>query len=211
MNVANGVKMKKKFDNVYQFKIVLKGVKPAIWRRIQVPETYNFWDLHIAIQDVMGWLDYHLHSFYLDNHVTGEKIRIGIVLDEPDTFDDFDVITENGQYVSNWFLAENTAAIYLYDFGDSWEHEVRLEKILPKEKGVSYPRCVGGERACPPEDCGGAWGFEHLLEVILDPNHEEYEDLTEWLGGGFDPEHFSVQEIEFDDPDKRWKSAFGQD
>jgi hypothetical protein len=209
LQLVKNKEMKKKYDNVFQFKITLKGIKPAIWRRIQVPATYNFWDLHVAIQDAFTWKDCHLHSFHLDNPATSEKTRIGMILDEFDTFDDLDVIAENDQYISNWFLAENAAAVYLYDFGDSWEHEVRLEKILPRGKGVSYPRCVGGERACPPEDCGGVWGYEHLLEVILDPNLEEYEDLTEWLGGDFDPEHFSVQEIEFDDPDKRWKSALG--
>jgi hypothetical protein len=201
--------MKKKFENVYQFKIVLKGIKPAIWRRIHVPEIYSFWDLHVAIQDAFGWQDYHLHSFHLDDPATGEKTRIGMILDELNTFDDFDVIAENDQYVTNWFLAENAAAIYLYDFGDSWEHEVKLEKILPRAKDCIYPRCIAGERACPPEDCGGVWGYEHLLEVVLGPNHEEYEDIIEWLGGEFDPEHFSVEEVKFDNPSKRWKAALG--
>lgn len=92
-----------------------------------------------------------------------------------------------------------TQASYVYDFGDYWDHKIQLEKILPREKGVNYPICIKGKRASPPEDCGGVWGYEELLEIIKDPDHEE---TMEWLGEDFDPEHFDPKEIVFDDPDE---------
>jgi hypothetical protein len=201
--------MKKKYDNVYQFKIILKRIEPAIWRRIQVPGTYNFWELHVAIQDAFGWQDYHLHDYRLDNPVTGKQTRIGMILEELDLVDDYDVVAEDSQYISDWFSAENATASYLYDFGDSWEHEVRLERILPKEKGVLYPRCFDGDRACPPEDVGGVFGYERFLDTINDPDDEEHESMLEWVGGIFDSEYFNAQEVVFDDPDERWSIAFG--
>lgn len=198
--------MKKKFNRVYQFKITLMGTKPPIWRRIQVPDTYTFWDLHVAIQDAVGWSDYHLHQFELINPSTGIRTEIGI----PDEEFDFDMEILPGwkQKIAEWFSMENRLAEYTYDFGDSWEHAVKLEKILPRERDVDCPRCAGGKRACPPEDCGGIGSYERLLDIINDKNHEEYEEMMEWLGGEFDPEHFNDEEVIFDDPDKRRKIAF---
>jgi len=199
--------MKKEFDRVYQFRITLKGIKPPIWRRIQVPETYTFWDLHVAIQDAMGWEDYHLHEFEIRHPSTGEKVRIGTPHEE-DEFFGREVISEHEQKISDWFSMENSVAEYTYDFGDNWEHEIRLEEILPRDRGVEYPVCIAGERACPPEDCGGVWGYEEFLEAIRNPEHEEHEEMLEWIGGEFDPEHFDPREVSFDDPDERRKFAF---
>lgn len=92
-------------------------------------------------------------------------------------------------------VSEGDKLIYEYDFGDGWEHKIRIEKILPAEKGKRYPVCLAGKRACPPEDCGGPPGYERLLEVLRDPKHEEYEETLEWLGGPFDPEAFDVNEV----------------
>jgi len=86
--------------------------------------------------------------------------------------------------------------------GDYWDHKIQLEKIIPREKGINYPICIKGKRACPPEDCGGVWGYEELLEIIKDPDHEEYEEMIEWVGEDFDPEYFNPQEVVFDDPDE---------
>lgn len=144
---------KKDQKNIYQFKITLEGIKPPIWRRIQVPESYSFWDLHVAIQDSMGWEDYHLHEFNILNPKTGIKDNIGLPSD--DWGDDKTVIPGWKTPISSYFSALNKKAAYEYDFGDSWDHKVALEKILPFEFGVQYPRCLAGERACPPEDCGG--------------------------------------------------------
>jgi len=139
--------MKKKFDQVYQFKIALKGVKPPIWRRIQVAETYTFWDIHVAIQDVMGWLDCHLHESEMVNPSTGLKVNIG----SPDEDFGREVLPGWKQKIADYFSAENRSADYVYDFGDSWEHKIQLEKILPREKNINYPICIKGKRACPPE------------------------------------------------------------
>ncbi|NQE05353.1 hypothetical protein C5S32_05740 [ANME-1 cluster archaeon GoMg1] len=199
--------MKKKYNQVYQFEITLEDSKPPIWRRIQVPETYTFWDLHVAIQDVMGWSDYHLHLFEVRDTSTGMKIEIGIPEKE---FGEYGkTLAGWKQKIADYFSMENRTADYVYDFGDSWEHKIQLEKILPREKGVQYPICIKGKRACPPEDCGGIWGYEELLEIIRNPEHEEHEEMLEWVGGEFDPEHFDVEEVRFADPDKRHKMAFG--
>ena len=198
--------MKKKFNQVYQFKITLKDIKPLIWRRIQVPKTYTFWDLHIAIQDSMGWFDSHLHEFEITNPLTGLKTLIGIPGED---FVDYKVLPGWKIKIADYFLREKRSANYIYDFGDNWEHEITLEKILPKENNVTYPLCVKGERACPPEDCGGSYGYENFLEIIRNPNDEQHEEMLEWIGGEFDSEHFDPNEIVFDDPAERFKNAFG--
>ncbi|MBU3968255.1 MAG: plasmid pRiA4b ORF-3 family protein [Euryarchaeota archaeon] len=195
--------MKKKFDQVYQFKITLQGIKPPVWRRIQVPETCTFWDMHVAIQDVMGWSDYHLHEFEIMNPSTGLEVNIGL----PDDEFGRKVLVGRNQKIADYFSMENPLADYFYDFGDNWEHKIKLEKILPREKTVDYPICIKGKRACPPEDVGGIGGYEDFLEIIKNPDHEEYEEMLEWAGGEFDPEYFDCEEVSFDDPGKRLKMA----
>ncbi len=185
---------KKKFDRVYQFKITLKGCKPPVWRRIQVPETYTFCDLHVAIQDAMGWSDSHLHQFDLVNPSTRKRAEIGMP-DEGFGFGE-EVMPGWKQKIAARFSMENKSAEYIYDFGDNWEHTVRLEKILPRENNVSYPQCVGGKRACPPEDCGGFWGYEEICNGKSE-FQEEFSD--------YDPEHFDAKGVKFDNPDKRRK------
>ena len=196
--------MKKKYNQVYQFKISLKGIKPPIWRRIRVPETYTFWELHVAIQDSMGWEDYHLHEFEMVDPTNGKKIKIGY----PDEEFAREVIEGWKQWISEYFSMENRVAEYVYDFGDGWKHTVRLEKILPRDKKINYPICIAGERACPPEDCGSYWGYEIFLKAISDPNHKQHEELTTWIGGKFDPEHFDIEKVFFDDPKRRLERVF---
>ena len=196
--------MSRKYEKVYQFKITLKGIRPPVWRRIQVPETYTFWDLHVAIQDSMGWTDTHLHHFAIKNPLTGRREEIGI----PD--DDFmEVKIRPGwkRKIVNYFSSQNDKAEYVYDYGDNWEHSIRLEKTLPRKESIVYPVCTGGARACPPEDCGGIWGYNEFLEAIMDPGHEKHEEMPEWSGGDFDPEGFNRDEIVFDDPQKRLEYA----
>ncbi|MCH7881167.1 MAG: plasmid pRiA4b ORF-3 family protein [Proteobacteria bacterium] len=191
---------------VYQFKIILEDINPTIWRRIQVPRSYTFWDLHVAIQDSMGWLDYHLHAFRFGKRKSNISWEIGIPDDEGigtvDTLPGWEVS------IVDHFHEPGSSCIYEYDFGDGWTHEVLLEGILLSEKGRRYPLCIGGERACPPEDCGGSPGYYRLLQVLSDHNDEEYEDMVEWVGKKFSPEKFVPNKVKFDNPGKRWDMAF---
>lgn len=180
---------------IYQFKISLLDITPKIWRRIQVPENYKFSNLHDAIQDAMGWYDCHLHEFSLVNTKTGLKERIGM-LDEDDDFEP-KLLDEAKIRISKYFSTENTKAKYDYDFGDNWEHEIILEKILSAEDGTKYPKCIAGKNACPPEDCGGIWGYESMLKIIQNPKHPEYKEQMQWLNGKFDPKEFDMESVIF--------------
>lgn len=200
--------MKKNFDRVYQFKISLSGIRPPIWRRIQVPETYSFWDLHIAIQDVMGWDDCHLHEFRILSPILRQEVRIGIPVDDH-MFLDSALHPCWEMKIADYFTQEKTSASYVYDFGDGWIHKITLEKIILRDKSDKYPTCIKGKRACPPEDCGGVGGYYNLLEIIKNPEHERYREMTEWLGEGFNPECFDIEDVSFDNPDKRYRKAFG--
>jgi hypothetical protein len=194
-------------SHVYQFRVVLLEVAPPIWRSIQVPETYSFWDLHVALQDSMGWLDYHLHLFRVSKPVTGKVVQIGIPDDDP--FEGDEPILPGWEVpIASYFSHPGGVAQYDYDFGDGWEHELTLEAIVPRQQGKKYPLCLGGARACPPEDCGGVGGYEDLLTVIRTPAHEEHEDTLQWLGGRFDPEKFDPRRVKFDDPARRYELAF---
>jgi len=199
--------MKTKYNRVYQFRITLEEIEPDIWRVIQVPETYNFWDLHVAIQDAMGWQDCHLHEFILINPLTDKKTRIGIPSEE---FLDEETLPGWKTMIADYFSMENKSADYTYDFGDNWQHAITLEKIVPKEEKQVYPRCIDGKRACPPEDCGSIPGYENILEMLKnpDPDGEEYKETIEWLGGNYNPEHFAPGEVHFDNPEERFKMAF---
>lgn len=199
--------MSKKYDRVYQFKITLKGIKPPIWRRIQVPETYTFWDLHVAIQDSMGWTDTHLHHFGIKNPATGLREEIGI----PDE-DFIDMTIRPGwkRKIAIYFSSRNDKAEYIYDYGDDWRHGIKLEKILQPSEGIKYPMCTEGARACPPEDCGGIWGYQDFLEAIMDPKNPQHEELLDWVGGDFDPESFDIKDVIFGDPKERLKYAMNE-
>lgn len=171
-------------NKVYQIKIKLKGTKPPIWRRVQVLDNINLSDLHILIQTVMGWDNYHLHQF----DIYGEYYS------DPEMLDYDYVKNENKFKLSKFKFREKDKFIYEYDFGDFWEHEILIEKILPVDNNVKYPICIGGKLACPPEDCGGIWGYYELLNTISNPENEGYEDMIEWLGYDFDPVYFSIEE-----------------
>ena len=177
-----------KNETIYQLKITLKESKPPIWRRIQVPANITLHKLHAILQCVMGWYDYHLYGF----RIAG--IEYGIP--DPDgDFDEFDLKDSRRARLNKVISGEKAVFTYDYDFGDGWEHQILVEKILPAESGVQYPVCLAGKRACPPEDCGGIGGYEDLLKIIRNPAHEEYEEMMEWLGGPFDPEEFDIEDI----------------
>jgi len=169
--------------SVYQLKVTLKNSKPPIWRRIQVNSDINLYRLHQNLQVMMGWTDSHLHQFIVHGEYYGT----------PDP--DFEVTNEKSIKLDRVVSEAGDKFFYEYDFGDSWEHSILVEKILQPETGVNYPICLDGKRACPPEDCGGIWGYGDLLEAIQDPAHPEHEEMLEWLGGRFDPEEFDVDMV----------------
>ena len=193
---------------IYQFKIEMEGITPVIWRRIQVPETYSFWDLHVAIQDAMGWLDYHLHIFRIRRKHSHTASEIGIPDDDYAVEGDPEILPGWEVPISGYFHDVGVFADYEYDFGDGWRHKIVLEGILIREKGQKYPRCIDGARRCPPEDCGGVPGCFRVLEVLADSGDEEHESMLEWLGGEYDPQDFMAGKVKFDNPAKRWKIAF---
>jgi len=191
---------------VVQIRVSLVGIDPVIWRRIQIPTTYSFWDLHVAIQDAMGWYDCHLHAFRIPDLRRETLAVIGIPDDEFEagrrTLPGWEISVED-------YLHEvSPVAVYEYDFGDSWIHVVQLEARSPVRKGVSYPICLAGERTCPPENCGGAGGYERFLEAIANPSHPEHDSLLEWVGGSYDPDDFKSSDVVFDDPKERLDTIF---
>lgn len=190
---------------IYQFKITLNYSKPSIWRRIQVPENYTFWDLHTAIQSAMGWAGGHLHGFRFLQGPSSDWVRIELPHSDCGEKDDF--LNEQTTKIKDWF-GERKTVCYTYDFGDSWDHSVRLEKILPVEKGIKYPRCLAGKMACPPEDVGGVGGYEDFLASMRDEKDSRHAELVEWIGDDtFDAEEFSVAGAEFADPKEEWKET----
>lgn len=195
--------------NAFRFKITLQEIDPPVWRVIEVPARYTLWDLHVAIQDAMGWKDYHLHLFRFTRKGKGRPIEYGIP-DDKGFLDDPPILPDWEHLVMERFAKLGMTAEYVYDFGDDWKHEVAFEAIVARVKGVKYPRCVDGARACPPEDCGGPWGYAELLEVIADRRHPEHRTMMTWLGGKFDPEAFDPRRVKFDSPKLRWRRAFGK-
>lgn len=176
--------MTRALRSIYQIKISLRGARPPIWRRLLIASTDNLEDLHIALQIVMGWANTHLHEFVKD------RTRYGM----PDKDFPSDVQNEVDYRLDQLIKKEKDKLSYIYDYGDGWEHEIVLEKILPFEHGAVLPLCLKGSRACPPEDVGGVGGYEMFLETISDPSHPEYDDMLEWIDGDFDPEHFDLAE-----------------
>ncbi len=168
----------------YQLKISLNNIKPPIWRRFLIQSDIKLPDLHKAIQTVMGWTNSHLHQFIID----------GKFYSEPDDESFAETIDYRKIRLNKVLTKEKQTINYEYDFGDGWEHTITLEKILT-DSVQKYPACLEGKRSCPPEDCGGPYGYEDLLKVISNPEDEEYNEMIEWLGAGFDPEFFDIEEI----------------
>ena len=157
---------------MYQIKVTLKGSKPPIWRRMQITSDTTLAKLHRILQRVMGWEGSHLYQF-----VTG-----GIAYGDPSMLGELDAEDARTVTLAALMRGEKSKLLYEYDFGDSWEHELLVEKILPLDEGKRYPVCLTGKRACPPEDCGGVWGYVSFLEAIHDPEHPEHEEMLEWIG-----------------------------
>jgi hypothetical protein len=164
---------------IFQVRISLADVTPEVWRRVAVPGAYTLDRVHRVIQYAMGWQNYHLHSFEID----------GVQYGEPDPDGELDLRDEL-EVRLDAVAGKDSRFVYTYDFGDWWEHEISVEAIYPPEPDVRYPLCLEGERACPPEDVGGAYGYAGFLDAITDPEHPEYAAMREWIGKPFDPAAF---------------------
>jgi hypothetical protein len=167
---------------IFQLKIQLREVRPPVWRRVLVPGEMTLGDMHHVVQIAMGWTDSHLHEFDIDG------TRYGVPV--PDW--DADEVADESRVKFFRVAREGSRLGYAYDFGDGWEHDVVVEKVLSPQPGTRYPCCIGGAGACPPEDVGGTWGYQEFLAAVADPGHPEHEHWTEWAGGGFDPSAFDV-------------------
>jgi len=194
---------------VFQFKVSLQDIAPPIWRCFQISDQCTFWDLHVAIQDVMGWTDSHLHEFTVRNTITSKKEYIGIPDDDGE--DVHPMLAGWDVKVKDYIKSKDNQKIsYLYDFGDSWDHLIEFEGEHEKQS-AKYPICLTGEHACPPEDVGGISGYENFLSIIKNPKHKERKELLEWAGGKYDPDNFNPKKVKFHNPKVRWKQAFIDD
>ncbi|HEY1004174.1 MAG TPA: plasmid pRiA4b ORF-3 family protein [Streptosporangiaceae bacterium] len=168
-------------DPVLQVRIALRDVDdPPVWRQVLIPTAYPLSRVHRVIQAAMGWEDCHLHAFQIGKTTYG-----------PDPEDELGYADETKARLAD-VARVRTRIGYEYDFGDSWEHELVVEARILAEDGPTYPSCLGGEGACPPEDCGGAYGFTELKEVLAGPDSAERDEMLEWIGGDFDPTSFDL-------------------
>jgi Plasmid pRiA4b ORF-3-like protein len=168
---------------VFRLHVELEDVTPPIWRKVLVPSNITLADLHTTLNEVMGWTNSHLHQFILRDRRFGD-----VTMPDSEELE----LEDERKVCLDALIGEKQRVGYEYDFGDGWLHRVEVEKKLELDARLLYPLCVGGARACPPEDCGGPGGYEHLLEVLKDEKDEEYDDLVTWVGGHFDPEGFDV-------------------
>jgi hypothetical protein len=174
-------------STTYRLKVVLRGTKPPVWRRIQVPGTITLAGLHAVIQTAMGWTNSHLHEFEIANQIYGEI--------DPDAPDD---LLEAANFTLEQVARKGNKFDYLYDFGDSWSHQVTVEQVLPPSDEPVTVQCLAGRRNCPPEDVGGTGGYEDFLAAYLDPAHEDHQRYRDWLGDGFDPAAFDLAAVNKD-------------
>ncbi len=175
----------------YQLKMTLSDLRPVIWRQVLVRGDINLGLLHSVIQVAMGWTNSHLHHFLVgDRYYSDPSFGLDEYSDEERSLD------ENRAVLMEVAPHEEDVFRYGYDFGDSWEHDICVEKIqAPDPSRIAFAECIGGARACPPEDCGGVPGYEDLLETLKHPKRKEYKHFMEWLGGSFDPEAFDLDKV----------------
>lgn len=169
-------------EEAVELTVTLRDITPPIWRRLVVPTSLTLGQTHTVFQTAMGWLDAHLHSFEVGGVLYGD------VEDFADEFGEEDSTTLAD------VRREHTAFVYEYDFGDGWQHDVVMGAAI-ELPGPVVPHVVDGARACPPEDCGGPWGYQHLVDVMADPQHEDHATLLDWTDGGFDPEAFLLATV----------------
>ena len=171
---------------VCQLKVTLLDSQPPIWRRFHVESGVTLERLHHILQAVMGWTDSHMHGFRQPAASPSGARRRLFAIESAD---------EKATRVADVLRRPKDKLFYEYDFGDSWEHEILLEKIIRRPPSERYPVVVAGRRACPPEDVGGLSGYYHFLEAVKDAKHPDHEEMVEWAGEGFDPAAFDMQAV----------------
>ncbi len=176
--------------SIYQLYIELQDLEPAVWRRIQVPAEMELADLHKVLQVVMGWTNSHLHQFIKTNVFYSPRTE-----GDEEFWDEAMNKDYTGVTIGDLLKEKQDMIDYEYDYGDSWIHTVLLEDILEKDVYPMYPLCLGGERHCPPEDCGGVWGYVDILNVLKNIKHPEYKHYKAWLGNKFNPDKFELDDI----------------
>ncbi|MEW6519281.1 MAG: plasmid pRiA4b ORF-3 family protein [Thermodesulfobacteriota bacterium] len=182
-------KTKKTLPDVYQLKIVLLGTDPVVWRRVQVPGSFSLAKFHEVIQLAMGWTNSHLHQFIIEKELYGQP-------SEDDDWAGAKVFDERKIKLGDLKARIRKKFIYEYDFGDSWQHEIKVEKVIAaKETILKHPILLAGERACPPEDVGGIPGYEEFLAALKNPDDEGNAEIIEWYGEEYDPDHVGLDEI----------------
>jgi hypothetical protein len=171
---------------IYQMRVALAGIKPPIWRLLQVPGTARLGWLHAVLQVAVGWTNSHLHQFRVNETLYSDtRSHYAEFEDDPVIHDEWKATLLQ--------VAPHPADVlgYEYDFGDSWNHDITVERILPPDPALAaQATCVDGARACPPEDCGGIWGYADLVKILRNRKHPEHKSMKDWLGGPFDPEAF---------------------
>jgi len=173
---------------ILQVKITLKDIAPPVWRRLLVPGSISLFEFHWDIQRAMGWQNCHLHQFLIDDDTYSP----------PNEEDEGHEKSSETVCLARFADREGREFVYEYDFGDGWEHDIVIEKILPPDSKQTYSICLDGKRACPPEDCGGPYGYEDLLKALHNPKHPEHKEMKRWVGRGFDPEFFDLKSINRD-------------
>jgi hypothetical protein len=173
-------------NKIYQIKVTLMRTAPPIWRRLLVDSDIALSELNDLLQLAMGWTNSHMHDFQFRGQCYGSTDPEGGLAEG---------IDERKVRLNQLLVRVGAKMVYTYDFGDSWEHAIVLEKCLPVDPNMAYPACTGGRGACPPEDCGGAGGFYNLLEALQNPRHPEHKELLEWVGKDYDPERFSIEAV----------------
>jgi hypothetical protein len=177
---------------VHQVKITIEDIQPEIWRRLKLPRDLNFAQLHETIQAAFGWTDSHLHEFVVGGLIVGAPEFDEDGMSGRQTFEATEVFLRDLDFM-RW---ADPRILYEYDFGDGWRHWIEFETQVPRAANETYPLLVEGARHGPPEDVGGAGGYERFLEAWSDPDHEDHRDMRRWVGRGFKPEAFDREKLQ---------------
>lgn len=171
---------------VHRLKITLRSIRPPIWRRVEVDSTLTLYELSAVLEAAIGWLGGHLHAYEAD----------GITYELPDEDSSFrrPTVDERKARLNKVLPHVGAKMRFDYDVGDGWSHDIIVEAVEPAHADIDYPQCLSGKRACPPDDCGGPWGYSELLDILANPKHPEYAERLEWLGGSYNPEAFDANE-----------------